>query len=65
LLGGSVIIEELFSLPGLGRLTITAINQRDYPVVQACILVVASVFVLVNLLTDLVYATLDPRIHYQ
>lgn len=65
LLGGSVIIEELFSLPGLGRLTITSINQRDYPVVQACILVVASIFVLVNLITDLVYATLDPRIHYQ
>lgn len=65
LLGGSVVIEELFSLPGLGRLTISAINQRDYPVVQACILVVASIFVLVNLLTDLLYAALDPRIKYQ
>jgi peptide/nickel transport system permease protein len=65
LLGGSVITEELFSLPGLGRLTLTAINQRDYPVVQACILVIASAFVLVNLVTDLSYAAFDPRIQYQ
>jgi peptide/nickel transport system permease protein len=64
LLGGAVIIEELFSLPGVGRFLLTGISQRDYPVVQGTVLFVALVFSLVNLLVDVVYAWLDPRIRY-
>ncbi len=62
LLGGSIVIEEVFALPGMGRLALYAINQRDYPIIQAIMLVIASLFVLVNLVTDLVYAMADPRI---
>ena len=62
LLGGSIVIEEVFALPGMGRLALYAINQRDYPVIQAIMLVIASLFVLVNLVTDLIYAMADPRI---
>jgi peptide/nickel transport system permease protein len=62
LLGGSIVIEEVFALPGMGRLALYAINQRDYPVIQAIMFVIASLFVLVNLVTDLVYAMADPRI---
>jgi len=62
LLGGAVITEIVFSWPGVGQLTIDAINQRDYPVVQACILLISVAYVLINTLTDVVYAFLDPRI---
>ena len=64
LLGGAVIVEQIFSLPGLGQMTLTGINQRDYPVVQGCVLFIAFVYVLVNLITDLLYAYIDPRISY-
>jgi peptide/nickel transport system permease protein len=64
LLGGAVIIEQIFSLPGLGQMTLTGINQRDYPVVQGCVLFIAFIYVLVNLVTDLLYAWIDPRISY-
>ena len=64
LLGGAVIVEQIFSLPGLGQMTLTGINQRDYPVVQGCVLFIAFVYVLVNLVTDLLYAYIDPRISY-
>ncbi len=64
LLTGSIITETIFSCPGIGRLTITAINSRDYPLVQGCVLVIALSYVFVNLLTDLVYALIDPRIRY-
>jgi peptide/nickel transport system permease protein len=64
LLGGSVITEEVFNLPGLGRLLLAAVNQRDFPLVQGCILLIASMFVVTNLVVDLVYARLDPRIEY-
>jgi peptide/nickel transport system permease protein len=64
LLGGAVIIEEIFSLPGLGRFLLNGINQRDYPVVQGTVLFVALVFSLVNLVVDILYAWLDPRIRY-
>jgi peptide/nickel transport system permease protein len=64
LLGGAVIIEQIFSLPGLGQMTLTGINQRDYPVVQGCVLFIAFIYVLVNLITDLLYAWIDPRISY-
>ncbi|HUG13584.1 MAG TPA: ABC transporter permease [Thermomicrobiales bacterium] len=62
LFAGSVIIEFIFNWPGMGRLFLTAIGQRDYPVIQAVVLVVALSFVLINLLTDLSYAFFDPRI---
>jgi peptide/nickel transport system permease protein len=55
-------VETIFGLPGLGRLVVTAINQRDYTVVQGGVLVIAAIFVLVNLLTDLLYGLLDPRV---
>jgi peptide/nickel transport system permease protein len=61
LLGGTVIIEQIFALPGLGRLLFTSISDRDYPVVQGTVLVIAALFVLVNLLVDLLYRVLDPR----
>lgn len=62
LLAGAVITETVFSWPGIGLLTIEAIQLRDYPVVQACVLVIALTYVLVNTLTDLLYALIDPRI---
>jgi peptide/nickel transport system permease protein len=62
LLGGAIVIETLFGLPGVGRLTVTAINQRNYTVVQGAVLVIATLFILVNLVTDLLYGWLDPRI---
>lgn len=65
LFGGAVIIEEVFSLPGVGRLLLTAIYRRDYPVVMACVLLMAFVFALMNTLVDVMYGFLDPRIKYQ
>jgi peptide/nickel transport system permease protein len=65
LLGGAVIIEQVFNIPGLGRLVISAVLRRDYPVVQGVILVVGAVYVLVNLAVDLAYLALDPRIRYR
>ncbi len=65
LLGGTVIIEQIFSLPGLGQLVLTGINQRDFTVVQGAVLFIAFVFVLINLLVDLLYSYLDPRITYK
>jgi peptide/nickel transport system permease protein len=62
LLGGSVITETIFAWPGVGRLSVQAIANRDYPVVQAAVFLLASTFVLVNLMVDLVYTYLDPRI---
>jgi len=62
LLGGAVITETVFSWPGIGKLTIDAINNRDYPVVQACVLLISLTYVVVNTLTDLAYALIDPRI---
>ena len=62
LLGGAVITETIFDWPGIGLLTVEAIQQRDYPVVQACVLVISLIYVLVNTLTDLLYGVLDPRI---
>lgn len=61
-LGGSVITETIFAWPGLGRLLVEAIQARDYPVVQGAVLVIAALYVLVNLITDLAYAAVNPRI---
>jgi peptide/nickel transport system permease protein len=62
LIGGTVIVESLFALPGLGSLVLTAINSRDYMLVQGVVLVVAVVYVLINALVDLAYPLLDPRV---
>lgn len=61
LLGGTVIIEQIFALPGLGRLLLTAIQNADYPLVQSSVLVIAVGFVVVNLVVDLLYRVIDPR----
>jgi peptide/nickel transport system permease protein len=65
LVGGSVIIENIFNLPGMGRLLLDAISQRDYPVVSGVNVVVAAFVLLTNLVVDLTYGWLDPRIHYR
>lgn len=64
LLGGAVIVEQLFSIPGLGQYILDGIHQRDYPVVQGGVLFIAVIFVLVNLLVDVIYTWIDPRIKY-
>jgi peptide/nickel transport system permease protein len=64
LIGGTVIIEQIFALPGIGQLLLQAINTRDFVVVQACVLVFAVVAVGANLIADLLYAVLDPRVRY-
>ncbi|MEK6709694.1 MAG: ABC transporter permease [Nitrospinota bacterium] len=65
LLGGTVVVESVFAWPGVGFLTVDAINNQDYPVVQAAVTLLAAVFVGVNLAVDLLYAWLDPRISYK
>jgi ABC-type dipeptide/oligopeptide/nickel transport system permease component len=62
LLAGTIVTETIFSWPGIGRLTIQAISERDYPLLQGCILVIAVSFILVNLLTDILYSFIDPRV---
>jgi peptide/nickel transport system permease protein len=64
LIGGAVVTESVFVIPGLGRLTVDAILRRDYPVIQGVVLLFSFVYVLVNLMIDLVYTVLDPRIRY-
>ena len=64
LLGGSVVVEEVFTLPGVGRLVLWSIYQRDYPLTQNTILFIAVMFMTINLLVDLLYGYLDPRIRY-
>ena len=64
LIGGVVVTESVYSIPGLGRLTVEAVLARDFPVIQAVILMFSFVYVLINLLVDLVYSVLDPRIRY-
>jgi len=64
LIGGAVVTESVFALPGLGRLTVDAIVRRDYPVIQGVLLVVSGVYVLINLVVDVLYVMLDPRIRY-
>ena len=63
--GGAVVTEAVFTYPGLGRLIIQAISQRDYPLIQGCVLVVLVIYVLVNLSVDILYAWIDPRIEYR
>ena len=65
LLAGSIITETIFSWPGIGRLTVQAIQTRDYPLVQGCMLIVATGYLVVNFITDLAYGIIDPRIRYE
>jgi ABC-type dipeptide/oligopeptide/nickel transport system permease component len=65
LLAGTIVTETIFSWPGIGRLTVQAINSRDYPLLQGCILLIAVTYVFVNLLTDVVYAVVDPRVRFE
>ena len=65
LISGAVVVETVFNIPGLGRLVISAVGRRDYPVVQGVVLVIAGVYMLVNLIVDLTYLVIDPRVKYQ
>lgn len=65
LLGGAIVTETVFAWPGIGRLIVTAISQRDFPVVQGTVLVIAASFAIVNLIVDLLYAVINPRISHQ
>jgi peptide/nickel transport system permease protein len=64
ILGGAIVVEQIFSLPGIGRLTLNAVLNRNYPVIQGAVLLITFLFMLINILTDVLYATLDPRIRY-
>jgi len=64
LLGGAVIVEQVFAWPGVGQLALGAVNQGDFPLVQACVIVLAALLISVNLLVDLSYVFIDPRIQY-
>lgn len=64
LLAGTIVTETIFSWPGIGRLTVQAISSRDYPLLQGCILIIALSYVIVNLLTDFLYAFIDPRVRF-
>ena len=62
MLGGAIVVETIFALPGVGRMTLDAVLERNYPVVQSTLLVIGALFMLVNLLTDLLYGVIDPRV---
>jgi peptide/nickel transport system permease protein len=64
LLGGSILTESVFAWPGVGRMTVEAVFGRDYPLIQGCVLIFALGFVLTNVVVDLLYGMLDPRISY-
>jgi len=65
LVGGSVILEQIFALPGIGRLFVDALDGRDYPVVSAINLIFATAVLAINLMIDVIYAFLDPRVRYE
>jgi peptide/nickel transport system permease protein len=62
LLGGAIVVEQVFAIPGLGRLVLGAISERNYPLVQASILVMTAAFVIVNFIVDMLYSVIDPRV---
>ena len=62
ILGGVIVVEVVFAWPGLGRLVYNAVAARDYPVIQGAVLLIAALFLLINLIVDLLYAVVDPRI---
>ena len=63
-INGAIVVETIFAVPGLGRLAFQAINNNDFPVIVAVVMVVTAMFVIANFLTDLLYAYIDPRIRY-
>lgn len=65
LLGGMAVLETVFTLPGLGRLLVQSVFARDYPVIQACLLIVATGYIIINVIVDIIYPVLDPRIAYE
>jgi peptide/nickel transport system permease protein len=65
MLNGTVIVEAVFNWPGIGRLVVDGINTRDFPLVQTCVLIASSMYIFANLLVDILYAYIDPRIRYQ
>ena len=62
MLGGAIVVETIFTLPGVGRMTLDAVLERNYPVVQGTLLVIGAMFMLVNLATDILYGVIDPRV---
>ena len=62
MIAGSIVIEQVFSIPGLGRILLTSIQNRDYPVVEAIIVIIAALVILSNLLVDIMYRVIDPRV---
>ena len=65
MLGGAIVVETIFTLPGVGRMTLDAVLERNYPVVQSTVLAVGAMFMLVNLLTDMLYGVIDPRVRHR
>lgn len=65
LLGGSIVIEKVFNWPGMGRLLVDAVDMRDYPVIQACVLLFSAEFIVINLIVDLLYGWVNPSIRYK
>jgi peptide/nickel transport system permease protein len=65
LISGAVVVETVFNIPGLGRLIISAVLRRDYPVIQGVVLCIAFLYMLINLVVDLSYVLFDPRVRYQ
>ena len=64
LIGGAIVTETVFGLPGVGNLVVSAVLRRDYPVIQGALLVIAAIYVLINLAIDLLYLAIDPRVKY-
>jgi glutathione transport system permease protein len=64
LLGGSIVVETVFNWPGLGRLLVDSVNQRDYPVIQGLVLLFSFEFILINLIVDVLYGAINPAIRY-
>ena len=65
LLAGAVVIEQIFNIPGIGNLAITSILKRDYPVIQGILLFIAMIFIIVNMVTDILCVAVNPRIRYE
>jgi peptide/nickel transport system permease protein len=65
LIGGSVVLENMFNIPGIGNTLITALNSRDYPLVQGCVLIFSILVMIVNLLVDIAYKWVDPRVEIE
>jgi peptide/nickel transport system permease protein len=64
LIGGAIVTETVFGLPGVGNLIVSAVLRRDYPVIQGALLIISGLYVLINMAIDLLYAVVDPRVRY-